>query len=595
MIEFNTISELFIKASENYSNKIAFRYKEKGDWKSISHKELFSLSLKIAFSLNELGLIKGDRVLLLSENRIEWIIFDIAFSHLGIVSVPVFSTTSSKQLDYIINHSECKAVVVSNKYQLKKIEEIREDIPSVKLFISIDECETTISEIKRYKQLLHNVETTEHILAEFINQKASSIKTEDLLTIIYTSGTTGNPKGVMLSNKNIIANLRAILDTGYFNNMQRSLSYLPLCHAYERTAGYYLIYSTGCIITLCENLDSISSYLLESKPQLMTTVPELMEKIRMRIHNSMNRESERKQKIFNWAIKVGKDYVNTKTNNNRSLLRSLKFKIADILVYSKIKDKMGGSLEYLVSGGAAMNYETAIFFEMLNVKTLQGYGLTEASPVISFNLPHSNELDTVGKPLNNIEVKIADDGEILCRGESIMMGYFNDKEGTEKTIDSEKWLYTGDIGKFTELGNLKITDRKKNIFVNSSGKNVAPQIIENEALKSRFIEQICLIGNDRPFCTALIYPNVDQILYIAKKLEVKGDFIELIHNPKIQNFVKNDIDYNLTSLSKFEQIRKFTLLEKPFSLENGELSHKMAIKRHIIDEKYQDIIESMYL
>lgn len=594
MLEFNTISELFINAKNTYKSKIAFRYKSNSQWEEISHEQLFYRSAKIAYSLFEIGLRKEDKVLLLSENRIEWILFDSAFSHLGICSVPVFPTTSPAQLEYMINHSNCQAVIVSNKFQLKKIEEIIDSISKVRHIISIEDCDTSISSFMSMTELLTKCEKSETELENFILKNSSNVTPDDLLTIIYTSGTTGNPKGVMLSNKNIVANMKGAIETNYFNNFKRSLSYLPLCHAYERTTGYYVIYSTSCTISLCDNIDMISTYLAEVKPEGMTTVPKLMETIKTKIFNSMLKESEKKRKVFNWAVSIGYKYVELQLKKKYNPLINIKFALADKLVFSKIRAKMGGSLNTLISGGAAMNYDTALFFEMLGVKTLQGYGLTEASPCISINLPNNNEPDSVGKPLFNLEVKINPDGEILCRGDNVMVGYLNDEKATKEVIDSDKWLHTGDIGIITELGNLKITDRKKNIFVTSSGKNVAPQVIENELLKSKYVEQTFIIGEGREFCSALIFPNIDQINYLAKELGVNGELKDILNDQKIYKHVKHDIDYNLKTLSKFEQIRKFIFLEKPFSIEGGELSHKMSVKRHVVETKYAEQIESMY-
>ncbi len=594
MIEFNTISELFINAKNSYQDKIAFQYKADNKWINNSHNLLHQNASKLAYALYDLGLRKGDKVLLLSENRIEWIYFDAAFSHLGITSIPVFPTTSPTQLEYIINHSDCQGIVVSNNFQLKKIEEIIDKIPNVRHFISIEKSDIKLASLISYEDLLNDVDINPSELELFIKKHSALVNPNDILSIIYTSGTTGNPKGVMLSHKNLVANIKGALHSGYFNNFQRSLSYLPLCHAYERTAGYYVMFSTSCTISLCDSIDQIASYMGVIKPQLMTTVPKLMETIKTKIFNAMLKEDKKKQKIFNWSVAVGYKHINNKINRKPDILTSIKFKIADKFLFSKIKEKLGGELKYLVSGGAAMNYDTALFFEMLGAKTLQGYGLTEASPCISINLPDTNEPDSVGKPFFNIEVKINPDGEILCRGDNVMLGYLNDKSATDEVIDSDNWLYTGDIGIITELGNIKITDRKKNIFVTSSGKNIAPQVIENQLLKSKYTEQVFLIGEGKEYCSALIYPNVDQLTFLAKEFNIDLPFKELIKDAKILKHVKHDFDFQLKVLSKFEQVRKFVFLENPFSIEGGELSHKMSIKRHVVEEKYKELINNMY-
>lgn len=594
MIEFNTISELFINAKNSYQDKIAFQFKSDNNWIDISHNLLHSNVSKLAHAIYDLGLRKGDKVLLLSENRIEWIYFDAACSHLGITTIPVFPTTSPKQLEYIINHSDCQGVVASNNFQMKKIEEVIAEIPNVRHIISIEETNIKLHSLVTYNELLNKVKASSNEIEEFIKKHSELVKPDDILSIIYTSGTTGNPKGVMLSHKNLVANIKGALNLGYFSNFERSLSYLPLCHAYERTAGYYVMFSTSCTIALCDSIDQISSYMGAVKPQLMTTVPKLMETIKTKIFNAMLKEDKKKQKIFNWSVAVGYKHINNQLNRKTNLITALQFKIAEKILFSKIKAKLGGQLKYLVSGGAAMNYDTALFFEMLGAKTLQGYGLTEASPCISINLPDTNEPDSVGKPFFNMEIKINPDGEILCRGDNVMVGYLNDEKATAEVIDTDNWLHTGDIGIITDLGNIKITDRKKNIFVTSSGKNIAPQVIENQLMKSKYTEQVFLIGEGKEYCSALIYPNEDQILFLAKEFELDSPFKELITNLKILKHVKHDFDFQLKDLSKFEQVRKFVFLEKPFTIEGGELSHKMSVKRHVVEEKYKEQISSMY-
>lgn len=599
-MRFSTIPEAFISTCNKFGDqKIAFQYRDQsGVTREINYVDLKEKVECFSLGLMELGIHQFDRIGMISENRLEWIISDLAIVGLGAITVPVFPTLTPKQIEYIFKDSAVTCVLVSNSFQLKKVLEVKDFIPSLRHIIVMNDSYSPqniivrpMSEIIEWgKKTKHNLE-----FSEVLSETRNKIKTDDLLTIIYTSGTTGEPKGVMLSHKNILSNYEGVVDAFSITEKDNSVSYLPLSHSYERTVGYYTLLFLGVTIALADSVDTLLPFIQEIKPTIMTTVPRFLQTVMKKVNNSMEKDSPVKLRIYKWAMKVGIEYVRRKQQGKGTLPLEVQHKIAEKLVFSKIREKMGGRLRLLVSGGAALADEINEYFLALGINVIQGYGLTEASPIVSANREDENEIGTIGKPLFNVQVKIADDGEILVRGNNVMKGYWNDTVATEQAIDEEGWLYTGDIGIITSLGNIKITDRKKDIFVSSGGKNIAPQQIEGLLSQSKFIENVVLIGERREFCTALISPNYEQLESLAKDFDIKFDNVsELISNPKIINTYKKEIDYLQRDLAKYEKVRKFALLSAPFSIENGELSPKMSVRRHVVEKKYAEIIEQLY-
>ncbi|MGA2297192.1 MAG: long-chain fatty acid--CoA ligase, partial [FCB group bacterium] len=572
--------------------------KKEGKYSGINYNDLRAMVESFMVGLMELGIHSGDRVGLVGENRLEWVVSDLAIVSIGAIDVPVFPSLSAKQEEYIFNDSEVVAIIVSNKYQLNKILEVRENIASLRHIIvmdtNIDAKDITIKSMSKLIERgneITNSEERKSIFEDSINK----IKEYDLLTLIYTSGTTGNPKGVMLTHKNIISNVEAAKEIIYFDEYDLFLSFLPMCHAYERTTGYYTAFSSGSTIAFAESIESVATNILEVKPTIMTTVPRLLEMIKRRAYSNIEKESKTKQKIFHWAVKIGVNYVRNKLAGHKSAFLNAKYKLADKLVFSKIRERTGGRLRLFVSGGAPLSVDVNEFFLAAGITCIEGYGLTESSPIISANEPDNPEIGTVGTILKNMEVKIAPDGEILARGPNIMKGYWKDPKATEEAIDENGWLYTGDIGLFTEKGNLKITDRKKYIFVNTGGKNIAPQPIENVLRQSPFIEHCVLVGDKRDYITALISPDFDELKKLADTFGlVYNSLSDLITNPKIIQVIKNDIDRYQKDFAKFERVRKFSLVSQPFSIENGELTPKLSIKRHVVERKFSYLIDEMY-
>jgi len=599
-MQFETLPAMYNELANKYGNsKAAIKYKLQGEYKSIKHDELREMVECFALGLMELGIRERDRVGIVSENRVKWIIADLGILSIGAVNVPIFPTLSWKQEGYIFGNCSATAVVVSNNFQLQKILEFKKDMPSLRHVIVMNNDFTTtdvsvksMADVMQRGKELRTSEERKLLLRERMNR----INTDDLATIIYTSGTTGDPKGVMLTHKNILSNIEGVFDAIPLSDKDTFLSFLPMCHSYERTTGYYSSLATGGTVALAESLETVAANLQEVKPTMMTTVPRLLEIVKKKIYANIENESAAKKKIFNFSIDVGRRYVRKNLNKEKiPLTLKVQHALADKLVFSKIRERFGGNLRMFVSGGAALSDDVCEFFLASGMTVIEGYGLTEASPVISANRLDNIEIGSIGKPFFNVEVKFLDDGELLVRGPNVMKGYWDDPVATNEAIDEEGWLYTGDIGKFTERGNLKITDRKKHILVSSGGKNIAPQPIENLLSQSPFIEQCILIGDKREYCTALITPDFDQLTKLANNFGIKFENVsELISNDKIIRTIKQDIDRLQKDLAKYERVRKFSLLSQPFTVENGDLSPKMSVKRFVVERKFAQLIESMY-
>ncbi len=599
-MSFSTIPEAFLKTCAKYGDsKPAFRFNGKeGKINSITYAELQKRVENFAIGLMDFGFRPKDRIGIISENRIEWVIADLAIASIGAISVPIFPTLTPKQIEYTYNDCSASAIIVSNNFQLKKVLEVKDNIPSLRQIIVMnDEFSPQEIQIKTMKSIIEAGEKSceNQNCAEILDNTISKINNDDILTLIYTSGTTGNPKGVMLTHKNILANYEGIRENYDLHDKDTSVSYLPLSHSYERTTGYYSLFFIGITIGLAESIDGLVNFIQEIKPTVMTTVPRFLETIKKKVYSNMAKESSIKQGIFKQAMEVGRKLIYKHQEGKSPMLLEMQYKLYDKLVYHKIRERMGGRLRLLVSGGAALSDDVYEFFTTVGITTVQGYGLTEAAPVVSANRQDKIEIGTIGKPLFNVQVRFAEDGEILVKGDNVMKGYWGDEEATRMAIDEDGWLYTGDVGVLTKLGNIKITDRKKNIFVSSGGKNIAPQPIENLLSQSKFIDHVMLIGEKREYCTALITPNYEQLEGLAKEFDIKYDSpSELTGNPKIINHLKKEIDYYQKDLAKYEKVRKFAMLSEPFTIENGELSPKMSIKRHVVEKKYAEIISQLY-
>ncbi len=595
---FSTITEMFVNVTDTFADESRpmYRYKKDGKYHDLSFKKMREWVEQFASGLASLGLSKDEKLAIISENRPEWVVADIGTLFLGAVDVPIYPTLTAKQEEFILNDSGTKIAVVSNQYQLNKLLKVRDDIRTLEHIIVMNDID--VSGEKNVYTMSSVCEKGQKYLEKnpgLLEKSREKIKPDDLLTIIYTSGTTGNPKGVMLTHNNLVSNIIGTTSIIEISSKDELLSFLPLCHSFERMAGYYTAMACGCTVSYAESIDTVRDNLLEIRPTIVTTVPRLFERIYSRVKQQVENSPQARQKIFNWALEVGKRYMEDKKQNRAGVVLKGQHALADKLVFSKLKERTGGRIRFFVSGGAALARELGEFFEALGIIIVEGYGLTETSPVITANRLDDYKFGSVGKPIPGVEVKIAKDGEILVRGPNVMQGYYNNKKATEETIDKDGWLYTGDIGVFDGEGHLMITDRKKHLFVSSGGKNIAPQPLENLFLQSKYIDQFVLIGDKRMFLSALIVPDYDALKEYADShklpYKTKEDLTKI---PEVHKLIDDDIRRLQKDLANYERVRRFAILERPLSIEDGEITPTMKVRRKIVEERYRNLIEGMY-
>jgi len=597
-VEFSTITEMFENLTRVFANKTrpALMYKSGQSYRGITFSQLKSDVEIFALGLAALGVQRGDRVALISENRPEWIVSDMAILSLGAVNVPMYMTLTPKQIQFILDDAQVRFLIVSNQLQLDKVLSIVGELKCLERLIVIHQRkEQNKSNIVSYASLMEMGKKFRMQQEDFLKRERSKNRPADLLTIIYTSGTTGQPKGVMLTHGNLVSNIHAATECIPITSDDVLLTFLPFCHSFERMAGYYTAMSCGGTIAFAESIEKVNENLVEVQPTFVTGVPRFFERMSSRLHKRINSQSPLRKKIFHWAVDVGKAHAQGSKVGLPSALLNLKHRIADRLVFRKIKERLGGRVKFFVSGGAALPRELGEFFEALGILIIEGYGMTEASPVISVNRVESYKFGTVGFPIPGIEVRIADDGEILVRGPNVMKGYWNNARATAEEIDEGGWLHTGDIGMFDKDGFLSITDRKKHIFVSSGGKNIAPQPIENLLLQSEYIDQVVLIGEKRMFCSALIVPYYDAVREYGREHGFRYTNNEkLACSEEIRLLFQQEIDRLQKDLAHFERVRKFTLLGEPLTIEEGELTPTLKIRRSVIEKKFAPLIEKMY-
>jgi long-chain acyl-CoA synthetase len=596
---FKTIPHLFKYLTEQYSketNSYILKHKVDGKYVGISYDQMQEETELFSCGLAQLGIKKDDKVAIISENRPEWVYSDFAILGLGAIDVPLYPSLTADSIEFILNNSESKGIIVSNKFQLNKLLKIRDKCRDLKFIVILNakDYDASIKDLYTFSDIQELGKKFKKDNPNFFKDSLDLAKPDDVCTIIYTSGTTGEPKGVVLTHYNILSNVQAALETYPINKDDVFLSFLPLCHIFERMAGYYTAFSCGGTICYAESIETVAQNLIEVKPTIMTTVPRLFERIYSKIIKNVESQPEKKQKIFYWAIEVGREYARARKANKIPISLSVKNTLADKLVFKKLREKTGGNLRFFISGGAALPRELGEFFEAVGLLIIEGYGLTESSPVISANRLDAYKFGTVGKPMPGVQIKIATDGEILAKGPNIMQGYYKNKKETEATI-KDGWLYTGDIGVFDQDGFLMITDRKKHLFKTSAGKYIAPTPIENIFLASKYIDQFVLIGDRRMFLTALIVPDFEALKEYADSNNIKYSTIEdLTKDDQIYKLLEKDMDQFQKKLANFERVRKFVMLDRPFSIESGEITPSMKVKRKYIEERYQDLIEQMY-
>lgn len=574
---------------EHFNIPDALVTKHNGVWVKTSTEEYIAKANAVSRALLRMGVQQNDKIAVISSNnRTEWNIMDIGILQVGAQNVPIYPTISETDYEYILNHSGSSYCFVSDAEVLRKVNLIKSNLPNLKEVFSFDEIEG----YKNWNELLKlgEDETNQYLVEEQKNK----VKTEDLATIIYTSGTTGKPKGVMLSHRNIVSNvLNSAPRIPFEAGKSRALSFLPICHIFERMILYLYQYY-GVSVYFGESIDKISDNIKEVKPTVITAVPRLLEKVYDKIYAKGTELTGIKKKLFFWAIDLGLRYEPYGANG---VWYELQLKLARKLIFSKWKEGLGGNLDLMVSGSAALQTRLARVFAAAEIPVMEGYGLTETSPVISVNDMRNFgfKVGTVGKLIDNVEVKIAEDGEILCKGPNVMIGYYKDEELTKQVL-ADGYFHTGDIGEIDSDGFLKITDRKKEMFKTSGGKYIAPQLIENTMKQSRFIEQIMVIGDGQKMPAAFIQPNFDFVKEWAKihKIEIGTTNEEISSNPKVIARIQEEIDRLNDKFGNWEKIKRFELTSDIWSIEGGHLTPTLKLKRKIVMEKYIDLFHKIY-
>jgi long-chain acyl-CoA synthetase len=593
--EPTTLIEMLERTVRLHKKPDLLNYKRDGAWRSISSDEMLARARSIALGLSSLGIRHGDRVALYSENCPEWTLADAGCLFAGVIDVPIYPTLTPPQVAYILKDSGARILFVQNQAKFDQIEDLLKDCPALERVIFFDAEGVKDSSAGTFSDLEERGRELSKEQPNLNEELARAVNPEDLATIIYTSGTTGEPKGVMLTHTNLVTNL--IDSSGHlsFSAADSVLSVLPYSHVLERLAMYMYLHH-GMSVFYAESMEKIGDNVRETRPTILICVPRLFEKIYMKIKDKAAADGKMKAAILAWAVNVGKDYARHTLNHQRvPPVLAFKYKIASRLVFSKWHEGLGGRIRVFISGGAALPDEIALVFAGAGLPIVQGYGLTETSPVISAGRLEDNRIGTVGKPIRNVEVRIADDGEIETRGPNIMQGYYNKPEETEKVFTEDGWFKTGDIGTLDEDGFLRITDRKKELFKTSGGKYIAPQPIEQMIKGSRFVNQVVLIGNGRKFPAALIVPDWEQIRAYAelKGIDV-GTPAELCKHPRIINLFERQVEALTPNLAQYERVKRIALLEKELTIDGDELTPTLKVKRRVVDEKYRDVIDRLY-
>lgn len=592
---YQNLAQMFFSKRDQIPEKSAYRFKENGNWSTVTYKESVDQCEQIAAGLLNLGIQPRDKVAIVSNNCLEWALIDYATISIGAVLVPIYPSLLQEQVEFLLNHSEAKIVFAENTIQIEKIDAVRTAMSVCEQFISIEDS----IEQEGWQSLSQLSEQgTEKLNTEpgCVESAIKEVSRDQLATIIYTSGTTGEPKGALLSHHNFLSNIENAANIFTFYDTDLLLSFLPLSHVLERMAGHYQATFHNIEIAYAESIEAVPQNILEVRPTLMISVPRLYEKMYAKILETVEYGPALKQKIFYWAIKVGQVTIQCKMEHkSMGTIQKFKQTLADKLVFSKLKEKMGGRIRFFVSGGAPLSAEIAAFFGSAGLYILEGYGLTETSPAITMNSLDHFRYGTVGQILPNEEVKFAEDGEILTRGGHVMQGYYKNPEDTAEVLDAENWFYTGDIGYLDDDGYLVITDRKKNIIVTSGGKNIAPQPIENALVSSKYIEQSVMIGDKRKYCTAVIVLSDEAVLRWTTENGMNSILPKDYNNmDALRNLIREELDRLTEHSSSYEKIKSFYLAPVPFTIESGDLTPSLKVKRNVVEVKYANEIDELY-
>ncbi len=586
-MEVSRIFDLLPRYKNSFRPKDdALAGKENGEWIRYSIDQYIEFANNISYAFLKLGIQKGDKIATITPSRPEWNFTDMGILQVGAVHVPIYPTISESDYKYILNHAEVKYVIVSGREILQKIEHFLPEIQSLKGVYSFNPVEG----VKHFNELVELGKENQD--QETLSKLMADVEPADVATLIYTSGTTGNPKGVMLSHNNILSNLLDLYHIFPVDDSCKCLSYLPVSHVYERT-NLYIYQYLGVSIYYAENMGTIADNLKEIRPEMFTTVPRLLEKVYDKIISKGRKLKGFKKTLFFWAVNLGLEYEET----GKGPFYKLQLWLANKLIFSKWREGLGNNLRVIVSGGAALQPRLARIFTAGKIEILEGYGLTETSPVIAVNTLEKGgrKFGTVGKPLKGVTVKIAEDEEILVKGPNVMQGYFKNPEMTKESIDKDGWFHTGDLGRIEKEGHLRITGRKKALFKTAMGKYISPEHIENKLVESPFIDAALVVGENQKFAAALIVPDFGHLKTWCniKKIKYLGD-AEMVKDPEVMKRFKRVIDESNREFGSFEQVKKFHLMDTEWSIQTRELTANLKLRRKYIFEKYNDVIEGLF-
>lgn len=598
--DVKTIADLPFHAVGRFPKPMALGRCRGDEVLQISSKEMFERIRDLSLGLRAVGVSRGDRVAIVSESRPEWLLSDLAVLTAGAVTVPIYPTLSAAQARYILQDSGARLAIVSTRLQLEKVQEVRHLLPGLEAVVVMDPPapvppgSASVLSLEEVERRGHGRMTDEWGAAKGFRDEARTIKPEDLATIIYTSGTTGEPKGVMLTHGNLVSNLRATADALAISQDDVALSFLPLSHGFERMVSYVYLFC-GVTIVFAESFDTVARDLARIRPTILTGVPRVYEKLHARILDTARAAGGSKAAVFRWAVNAGLARAKAVLRGGSAgPVTSLKTAIGDRFVFSAIREKLGGRIRFVASGSAPLDGRTMEFFHAIGIPIIEGYGLTETSPILTFNPLNALRVGTVGRPIPGVELRIADDGEILARGPNIMLGYFNKPDATADVL-KDGWFHTGDIGQIDAQGYLTITDRKKDLLVTSGGKKIAPQPIEAVLKRSPLVAEAVLLGDRRKYAAVLIVPDFKALERRLKDLgRPPGAKEELIHRPDVLALYQEIIDGLNRELSQFERIKNMAVLPTEFTVESGELTPTLKVKRKVVEQKWHQQIEELY-
>jgi long-chain acyl-CoA synthetase len=585
----DTIPRQFLACVESFHRPDAFRYKQNGAWVDVAHRDVLERVHALALGLRDLKLAKTDRVALLSENRLEWAIADLGIQFAGGVTVPIYPTLIPSQVEYILRDADIRIAFVSSQAQAAKIAALRSQLPILERVIAFDN-DAAGNGVESFEQVL----TRGRALTSSTSatDMAAEMAPTDWASIVYTSGTTGEPKGVILTHRNFMSNVRMCLDAFAIGPKDVYLSVLPLSHVFERTVSYTMM-TAGAPIAYSESIETAMTNLKEIRPTVVCFVPRIYEKFYDAIHHMVEGSSSVRRGLFNWGVKVGTAAVNAKGRRWNPFLR-LQHRIALVIVFKRIRDRVGGRVRFFISGSAPLARDIIEFFHAAGLPVLEGYGLTETAPVATVNTLEHFRFGTVGRPLKGMEVRIESDGEIVLRGDNVMQGYLKKADDTAAVLKNG-WFYTGDIGELDAEGYLRITDRKKDLIATAGGKKVAPQPIESLLKHNPMIAEAVMVGNGRPYITMLIVPNYPRLDVWATHGGVDAaDRDALIASPEVKKLYQGIVDTANSTLAQYERIKSFTLLEDELTTASGALTPTLKVRRKIVEEKFREKIDAMY-